>query len=248
MIVNMTKRHETQNQYQLTYGEHVIPYTLIYSKRHKTLAVQVHPDARVVVRAPHGIPLADVELLLRRRAAWIIKHQQRFQSAPARPKTRRYVSGDTFLYLGREYALNVVSAEREHATMRGDQLIVNVRDPNDTARIEQLIARWYRQRAKAIFEERLAACLPLVAFLGVEHSRLTIREMKTRWGSCSAKRRVTLNTQLVRASIDLIDYVIVHELCHLKELNHSRAFYALMDRAMPDWRERRKRLNKVPVL
>ena len=94
-----------------------------------------------------------------------------------------------------------------------------------------------------MFHERLCACFQRVAHTGVAFPTLTIRQMKTRWGSCSRDSRILLNLRLIQAPIEYIDYVIVHELCHLKERNHSKRYYALLDTTMPDWREWRQRLN-----
>jgi predicted metal-dependent hydrolase len=126
-------------------------------------------------------------------------------------------------------------------------LTVGVHDPAGKARIAQLIDRWYRRHARRVFEERLKACYPRVESMGIPYPDLAMRTMKSRWGSCSAAGRMTLNLKLIQVPRSMIDYVILHELCHLKEHNHSPAFYALLDRVLPDWRERRERLNQLEL-
>lgn len=234
-------------RHQVIFGTTIIEYEVIYSKR-KTISLQVYPDGRVVVRAPVGVKQIKIEPFVLKRAAWVVKHQRRFKENPvAAPTPRHYVPDEIFRYLGREYRLQIREAGKEGVRLDQEFLVVSVVDPADTARITTLIDRWYRKEAQRIFAERLAACFPQVEWMGVEYPKLTIRDMKSRWGSCSAKKKVSLNLRLIQVAEDLIDYVILHELCHLKELNHSPAFYALMDKILPDWREYRQRLNQVPV-
>ncbi|MBK8027078.1 MAG: M48 family metallopeptidase [Chloroflexi bacterium] len=229
-------------------GGAVIHYELVYTRR-KTLGIQVYPDARVVVRAPIGASEAVITEALRKRAAWIAKHQTRFvQNPPKAPVQRQYASGEMFRYLGRPYRLEVIRHSAEKVALDGEALIATVRDTADAERIAALLDRWFRQQAERVFAERLVVLQPHAAALGLPRSdRLTIRTMKTRWGSCSSKRRVTLNQRLIHVAPDLIDYVVAHELCHLKVLNHGPAFYALLERLMPDWRARRKELNRVEM-
>ncbi|MBI5928694.1 MAG: M48 family metallopeptidase [Chloroflexi bacterium] len=233
--------------HQIMVGSATIEYEVIYSKR-KTISIQVYPDGRVVVRAPIGVKQVKIEPFVLKRAAWVLKHQRHFQERPvARPTPRRYAEGETYHLLGRAYPLKIVEGRKEGAQLDEEFLTVRVANIVDTPRIAVLINRWYRIEAERIFAERLAACFPKVEWFGVEYPKLTIRDMKSRWGSCSAKKKISLNLKLVQMAEELIDYVVLHELCHLKELNHSPAFYALMDQALPDWRERRQRLNQAPV-
>ena len=232
---------------RLHYGNATIEYELIYSRR-KTLGIHVYPDTSVIVRAPVGSQLGQIEEIVRRRGGWILKQQRKFESAPPKKVLpRRYVSGEDNRFLGRQYRLKVMQDEVERAQIAGGDLVVYARDPEDRERVRRLLDKWYRREAERVFAERLAACYPRAQALGIPLPPLKIRDMKTRWGSCSSKGNVTLNLKLIQLPTDLIDYVILHELCHLKELNHSRRFYALMDRVLPDWQERRKALNSIEV-
>lgn len=234
-------------RHQVIFGTTIIEYEVIYSKR-KTISLQVYPDGRVVVRAPVGVKQLKIEPFVLKRASWVVKHQRRFEENPvAVPTPRRYVPDEIFRYLGHEYRLQIREANKEGVWLDQEFLIVAVTDVNNTERIAALTDRWYRKEAKRVFTERLAVCFSQVEWMGVDYPKLTIRDMKSRWGSCSAKKKVSLNLRLIQVAEDLIDYVILHELCHLKELNHSPAFYALMDKILPDWREYRRRLNQVPV-
>lgn len=227
------------------YGTTAIRYELVYSKR-KTIGIRIYPDGRVSVTAPTGLSRSDIEKIVLKRADWIVRHQKKFQAAPRPiPLPRRYVSGETYQYLGQLYTLHVVEDRRERVELGEGILTIVVAQTTNTKRIASLIEHWYHAQAEHVFTARLAACFPRVHFMGVPMPILTIRTMKTRWGSCSSKGRVTLNRKLLHMAEELIDYVILHELCHLKELNHSPRFYALMDRVLPNWRECRRRLNSI---
>jgi len=121
-------------------------------------------------------------------------------------------------------------------------------DPSKSAVVQQQLDAWYKAKAHQVFTEQLQQCLKRVAVIGIETTPpLHIRTMQKRWGSCSTNGGITLNLKLIQARKALIDYVIVHELCHLQEHNHSRAYYQLLDRVMPDWQVRRAELNLTKV-
>jgi predicted metal-dependent hydrolase len=231
-------------QHRLDYGETTIDYELSYARR-KTLEIAVHPDLRVVVKAPQGSDPAQVEGIVRQRAPWILKQQRKLAEYLPQIPPRQYVSGETHYYLGRACRLKVVQGEAEGVTHTRGFLTVQVRDKRDTERVKMLLDQWYRAQAEALFRERLAAMLPRFARFGIAEPGLRIRTMKTRWGSCSSKGSITLNLKLMQVEVDCIDYLIAHELCHLIEMNHSKRFYALMDQMLPDWRERKERLNRA---
>jgi predicted metal-dependent hydrolase len=231
-------------QFKLT--NDILEYELIYSRR-KTIGIMVYPDARVVVRAPAKTPIDRIEAVLSERAAWIQKHRRRFTASPRAAVTpHRYVSGEVFRYLGGEYTLHIEKAERERVVLTDGALIVRTPTPDDPRQIEKLVVNWYTRQARRVFEERLNACFEHIRTWNVAYPQLGLRRMKSRWGSCSSRGKVTLNIRLVQAPVDLIDYVIYHELCHLREMNHSKAFYALQSSLVPNWRDQKRRLNEYP--
>jgi predicted metal-dependent hydrolase len=231
----------------VAYGTTTIHYELIYARR-KTLAIHVYPDGAVEVKAPLETPLDQIERLVLKRAAWIVRQQRQFQTyAQPNPLPRRYVSGESYRYLGRQYRLKVVEDLVERVQLSRGLLTIYVRQASHKARIADLLEQWYRTQAERVFAERLEVCLTRVQSLEISRPELSVRVMKTRWGSCTSKGKISLNPKLVQMPKDLIDYVVLHELCHLKELNHSASFYALLDRVLPEWQERRQRLNSCEV-
>jgi hypothetical protein len=231
--------------HHIRYGKSSVTFDLLYSTR-KTLAIHVHPDRTVTVDAPIGTPIERVREVVHQKAAWVLRKLSEFETYqhPYTPP-RRYVGGEAYRYLGHQVRLKIEAGITPRVTHSREFLTVTTPDPEDSARVGELVRAWYKRQAQRIFAERLAFCLPKASALGIPApQRLTLREMKTRWGSCSGSGRITLNVRLIQVETHLIDYVIFHELCHLKELNHSKRFYALMARILPDWEEKRHALNR----
>jgi predicted metal-dependent hydrolase len=147
-------------QYQLQYGDATIPYELIYARR-KTLAIHVYPDRRVTVKVPKGVDRTYIEAFVLKRARWILKHLQKFEQNPV-PQLlpRQYTEGESYRYLGEQYHLKLVEADREGVQLAPGTITVSVRDASDKKRIARLLDRWFRHHAERVFMERLEACFP----------------------------------------------------------------------------------------
>lgn len=232
-------------RHRVAYGTATIEYELHYADR-KTLAITVEPDQRVTVSAPEGTPLTEVEQRLVKRGAWILRQQREFEDYLPTLPPRRYVGGESHLYLGRRYRLRIEQGEREGVKLAAGRFHITVREKGDTERIKTLLDGWYRRRAAVVFAERLAVCHAR-ALPGLPYPALRIRVMEKRWGSCTTGEVMLLNLKLIQVPKQCIDYVVTHELAHLKEHHHGPAYYALLDRLMPDWRERRARLHEFQV-
>ncbi len=224
------------------FGQSTISYRVRFAAR-KTLAIDVYPDQQVVVTAPEGSEPAAIEALVHKRGRWIRRQQQQFAVIMQPEPPRAYVSGESYRYLGRQYRLKVQDGEPKEVRLGRGLLTVTLADGTEPPQVQRVLEAWFRDAAHRIFHERLAACYPRVERLGIPYPALAIRSMKTRWGSCSRPGLITLNPRLIQAPRDCIDYVILHELCHLKEHNHSKRYYALLDQVLPGWREQRTKLN-----
>lgn len=232
--------------YSVRYGDTTIEYQLSFAAR-KTLAIEVHPDLRVTVRAPEGSELETIRQKVKKRVPWILRQQRQFESYLPKLPPRQYVGGETHRYLGRQYRLKISQGEAEAVKLSRGFFFITVRDKTDTERVKVLLTDWYRQQAERVFRERLAACLTKLRFLQLAEPELEIRQMTARWGSCTPEGKILLNLRLMQVPKEYIDYVVMHELCHLKEHNHSQRFYELLNRVMPDWRSKRERLNALEV-
>jgi predicted metal-dependent hydrolase len=229
--------------YLLKYGGGEIPFRISQGERSK-LIINVFPDMRVEVLAPVSKPLDAILARVDRRAQWIVKQWRYFeQYQPTQPE-RRFVSGETHVYLGRQYRLKVAKAPVSNVKLIGRHFRVQHSDPGDSSAISGVLRDWYVRHALALFTARADHWLSECRVLSrPERPKLLVRPMTRRWGSCSKKGTITLNVDLVKVPLTYIDYVIVHELCHMKIHNHSPAFYRLLTRCMPDWKQRKERLE-----
>ena len=199
----------------------------------------------MTVRSPKRLAITVIEDFIREKKDWIITKQSNLKNRPEEPKPKEYISGEKFQFLGNEYELEIQQGLRNKIFIEENKLIISSTHPSKKDKIKKRLQDWYKEQARLVFDERLIECLEIAKKINVEfNSQPKLRRMKSRWGSCSSKGEVTLNTNLVSAPIECIDYVILHELCHLREMNHSKKFHALMDIVMPDWKRVKKLLNK----
>lgn len=230
----------------IVYGERRFACQLRRSER-KRLRLVVKPDLTVTADVPEDATEAEVEAALRAKARWVARQVESFREFHPLPAPQRFVSGETVVYLGRQYRLKVEEGEPEPAKLRGRHLHVAVAAKGDRVAVRRVVERWYRVRAEAVFRRYLAGCLEVAGRHGVREPELVLRQMRTRWGSCSVAGRLTLNVKLVQAPVHCVEYVIMHELCHLVHHDHSPRFYRLLTRCMPDWERRREVLRGVVV-
>lgn len=229
----------------MQYGEREIRYAIVRRPR-RTLEIAVAPDTSVMITAPDDASHDAIEAKLRKRAAWVVKQQRYFSQFLPRTVERRFVAGETHLYLGRQYRLKVVPHTQHGVRLIHGFIVVQTDRQKRPEVTRELVEDWYRQRALIKFPERIEHCLGL--FPNAEAfrpERVTVRVMKARWGSMSPAGHLLLNRRLVQAPVHTIDYVIAHELCHVAQPSHGAAFYALLDNVMPDWKLRKQRLERV---
>ncbi len=225
------------------WGRVEIPYTCKLSER-KTLAISVLPDLSVEVRAPLDTPPEVIRERVARRGAWIRKAWREFELYLPKQPPRRYVNGETHRYLGRQYRLRAEQGSEDSVKCLRGYLQVTSRIEPSPEQVKALLEGWYREHARRVFRERLVECCRRASLEGIKEPPLFIRKMVSRWGSCSGKGRVYLNLELIKANKECIDYVIMHELCHLKVSSHGPNFWRLLAKLMPDYEERKRKLNQ----
>jgi predicted metal-dependent hydrolase len=225
------------------WGGSSIAFSVQRSER-STLRIAVTPEGDVIVSAPTHAQDADIVSRVRRRGAWIVRQQARFDRWRPRTPPRQYESGETHLLLGRPYRLLCVPHPTISVCIDGDRLVLSL--PQDKGMVFKRTAlrHWYSLHAHRVFPDRLTAMLPPFERLGVQRPRLVIRQMTHRWGSFTAKGALVLNLELVRASPSLIEYVIAHELSHALHPDHGAGWQDLLTRVMPDWRTRKDQLER----
>lgn len=230
----------------IQYGEMKIVFTIRFLPRpQRRVTIHVMPDGSVHVDAPEGIEPNDVVAAVRKRARWIWQQLNTQLERKRHVLPREYVSGESHFYLGKRYVLKVIiSANAEPGVkLHRGKLMATI--PNRNAMlVRDLLEQWYRTRAEDIFARRLADCVARARWLKTIPSFRLLR-MRTQWGSCSPKGYLLLNPVLVKAPRICVDYVICHELCHLKEHNHSIEYYRLLRTLLPDWEERKLALDDM---
>lgn len=231
----------------IQFGERRIPYRLHWADR-KQLRITVSPDLAVEVYAPKSVDNMQVQKTVMKKAPWIAKTLDKLESYHPLPVPKKYISGETFIYLGRQYRLKVRKGKKQPAKLQGRFLWIQVKDGTGGESVKRVVEAWYRRQAEQAFQRYTQRCYEIASRHGVPEPSMTIRTMKRRWGSCSQAGRITLNVSLVLAPVHCIEYVIMHELCHLKVRNHGRRFYSLLTRCMPDWRRRKEILDRITLV
>ena len=233
----------------ITHEGSTIRYTVVRSRRRKkTLTITIDPGNGVRVLVPARTPYVEIESMVRKRAGWILR---KLTEERPEPPPRRFVTGEKLYYLGRELPLVVqlTTGEAPSVSLEAGSFRIacpvqlSEEDRADAIRLELL--GWYRERAAELLGASVERWQPEV---GVSPARISIGDQKTRWGSCSSKGSLRFNLRLAMVPRALIDYVAVHELCHLLEANHSASFWQHVRRFMPDFEDRRRRLKELEPL
>lgn len=213
------------------------PYELVRSKkRKKTITLTVKKDGGVVIHAPHRLPASEIEGFFEKKRPWVEKKRAEAKKGEKAPiKHRQFVDGEPFYYLGDCYPLGIrdTDGSREALSLSHGMFLLN-RNSRDGAR--HCFVRWYQRKAREVLTRRVgywSEHLHLVA------TGITITGALHRYGSCSARNRLSFTWRIMMAPLDVIDYVIVHELAHIKEKNHSKRFWGLLEMILPDYKQRK---------
>lgn len=231
--------------YQVTYGSKRIEYNLTFATR-KSLGIKVTPNGDVNVIAPVNTTLIDINNKVKSKANWILKQQLFFNSYKPHTPKLKFVNGETHLYLGRQYKLLILKGNVDEVKIYRGAMVITSKN-TDTIYLETLLAEWYKSKALIHFQELLIACLDKFKKYKIGKPVLYIRQMQKRWGSCTKVGKIILNTELIKAPKASIEYVIIHELCHLIHYNHNKDFYALQDKLYPNWEKWKEKLEQALV-
>lgn len=225
----------------IQFGSKTIDFRLEYSER-KSLGITVTPEMEVLVKAPKDTSMEKVKEKIRKKAPWIIKQQSFFLSFQPKTPQRKYISGETHLYLGRQYRLQIEIGKLESVKLKGKFIVVTAREKSRT---KSLLNEWYLQHARTKFHAVAAPLIDKFKKHKVEPSSIVLRDMPTRWGSCTPKGKIILNPELIKAPKGCIEYVIIHELCHLIHHDHTQKFIDLQTQEMKDWEKWKMKLEKL---
>jgi predicted metal-dependent hydrolase len=206
-----------------------IPIDHLIHSRRKTVALVIQPDGSLTVRAPLRMPGAAIQEFVQNHAEWIHRKQAQLKASPP-PPIKRYLDGETFLFLGKAYPLTIVASQRPALNIRaGGFHLANSNLP----KARQVFIHWYKAQALAVIAERVAFHAKMNKF---SYQKIRISSARTRWGSCSSNGTLSFTWRLVMAPPEVIDYVVVHELAHTQVRNHSPKFWRRVAEVMPEYK------------
>jgi len=228
----------------LTYGDERIRYQVCHvPDQVEKVAIHVHPDGSVQVDAPIDSALPNIKQAVQKRARWVMGHIETSKKLRESVLPRQYVSGESHFYQGRRYQLKVIQGDGGKGSVKltRGQLRVEAEDTSAGC-VKELLTEWYRSHAKKYFTRRLNLISKRLTWVETSPKwRLLV--MRKQWGSCSPKGIVSLNPHLIKAPRYCIEYVLLHELCHLQEHNHSPRYYQLLADQMPEWKSVKAKLD-----
>lgn len=238
-IEHMEKRSVTFEGEEITY--------FLERKNVKNLNLRIRRDGVVYVSAASFVPVSEIDSFLCKREQFILRAVRKFSKYHERiSQPKRYVSGETFYLLGRGLRLKVSVSERDEVFTDGVYIFLETRKMDDIEKKKRLIDRFFKDRCIEVFGEILDELYPKLGKYGVKYPALRIRDMKSRWGTCSYNKNViTINRRLIEMPRNCIEYVVVHELCHFVHPDHSKDFYNFLTMMMPDWREKKFYLENM---
>ncbi len=220
-----------------------LEYRVVYSRR-RTIGISVHPDSKVFVRVPYLTSMKTITRIVNEKYEWAIKHRDNYRNLDNNNFKRSYEDGEHHLFMGKELVLKIERSARSYVRFQDSIIEIGIDKNYGSEIIRKILYEGYKIKAGKHFPVVMSKVLSEHQHQGFKPSSLVIRTMKRRWGSCSNKGVITLSTELIKLSDLYIEYVILHELCHLKHHNHGPLFYNLLSEVFPDWKRVRKELRR----
>ncbi|MBU3204072.1 M48 family metallopeptidase [Clostridium algidicarnis] len=223
------------------YKDEKIEYEIIYSKR-KTMEISIKPPDKITVRVPMRLPKYKIIERLTEKGDWILKHLNNFKTIDYKPINREFINGEKLLYLGREYNLIIYEdylREKPEVYIEEGHIVVNFKE-NNKADVEKSLELWYRKEALNYI---LGSIKQYEKIFNKKPKAIVVKEQKKRWGSCTYDNRLLFNWRCVMARPQAIDYVILHEMCHMVHKDHSKNFWNLVESIMPSYKEEKQWLK-----
>lgn len=222
------------------YDTQKIEFDVMKSKR-KSLSIAIQTDGNLLVKAPFFMSDDEIVKWVKTKTGWIVRQRAKILEQQQQNPPKQYETGEKFLYLGQEYELEVrISTGRAGMVGIADDKMILFTKTADSAVVQKILTDWYDKQAKTIIPKRVRY---YAAQMGESYGNITIKNQKKRWGSCSSARNLNFNRRLVMAPQEVLDYVIVHELCHLRQMNHSNAFWQEVELVLPDYKMHKKWLE-----
>jgi predicted metal-dependent hydrolase len=232
-------------QLTIEHESKLISFQLEYRKR-RTIEIRIQPPDTIRVLAPAGLAKGIIINEVKKKAEWICKKLEEYQGLHYVQLKKSYVDGETLLYLGKPYYLKIIDADNKIPRVtRIDNILYVYASSREEEKLKKAIEKWYRQEMVKILGERIQL---YQQYFKVMPSGIVVKEQKQRWGSCTSKRKLLFNWKLIMAPIKVIDYVVVHEMCHMVHMNHSKDFWNLVEDIVSDYKEHKKWLKLNGIL
>lgn len=221
--------------------DQIIDYKIIYSRR-RSIGISVGPESGVVVRAPYRTSVKTINNLVLSKSGWIKKHLENYKKATKINSKRIYIDGESVLFRGKEYPVRITEGKTNSIRLSENNIEVGLKDISESSMAGSMLEKWYKRNAEEFFRKKFKEIL--IRFdNNFKPAELSVRTLKRRWGSCTSKGKITLSSELIKLDDIYLEYVILHELCHLVHHDHGKEFYNLLTKVFPDWKRRRSELR-----
>lgn len=216
-------------------------------KRMRNIIMRIKPDGSIAVSAPHRASLDDITRFIVSKSEWIIRTKEKLSSSvnELRYLPERIVNGQSVILLGQVYSLQILPSEVQGVFFQEDKICIHSRTPDDQELLSKIFSRWLGKYTRSTFEQLLHMFYPKMSACNIPFPKLLVRHLKSSWGLCRLREQsITLNSALIHTPLSCIEYVLLHELTHLKHFNHSKDFYTLLAQVCPDWKAQKQLLKK----
>jgi predicted metal-dependent hydrolase len=220
-----------------------IDYKVIFSRR-RSISISISPHDGVVIRAPKGVSPETIDRFVNEKSVWIKKHLSNYSGAVRINHGKKYEDGEPHFFKGKEHILKLSMSARPFIRQNDHLIEAGVPDTGDSKRIKTILDKWYREQARLHFSLLFDMILAKYENYNFKPTEIVVRPSKSRWGSCSSKGRISISSELIKLDEKFYEYIIIHELCHLKHPNHGKCFYLLLEEILPDYKTVRKELRK----
>lgn len=226
----------------LNYNHELIEIEIVRSNR-TTLCLSIREDGGVVVKAPQFLSDAKIREIVENRAEWILTKRKEVRQLQSKKMKREYVTGKTLPYMGKEVPMEIVVGKKSSVELENSHFIIHTSNTDEES-MKKLLKKWYKKQSMDYLTKRVAYYSQK---MNVSYTSISIKSRKKQWGTCDNHGNLTFSWRLIMATPEAIDYVIVHELCHRKHMDHSRQFWGEVKKELPDYKEREKWLNENSV-
>lgn len=231
-------------QHRVIYEGQAIPYQL-HRKKVKNINLRIRPDQTVTVSAPGRVSFKSIESFVLEKAPWILRKLERFRQLHGSQSKRDFISGEIIYFKGQPFTLQLLETGDETVFLQDGKIVISAKPGSTAIERKELVVNWLNGEASFCFQQSLDRLYPLVQRYDIPRPVIVIKTMKSRWGSCSWKKeKISLNTFLMHYPQECLDYVLLHELIHFRHHHHDQKFYQYLEKLMPDWKERKRKLKE----